>query len=60
MDGFELARRLRERYGHDMVLIAVTGWGDASQCISERFSKCDHYLRKPIDLGALMTLFPPL
>jgi hypothetical protein len=38
----------------------VTGWGDASKCISERFSKCDHYLRKPIDLGALMTLFPPL
>jgi DNA-binding response OmpR family regulator len=60
IDGFELSRRLRERYGHDMVLIAVTGWGDASERISERFSHCDHYLRKPIDLGALMKLFPPL
>jgi CheY-like chemotaxis protein len=60
IDGFELAQRLRDRYGEQMVLIAVTGWGDEGLRISQRFALCDHYLRKPIDVDALALLFPAL
>jgi CheY-like chemotaxis protein len=60
IDGFELSRRLRELYGEQMVLIAVTGWGDEDLRVSERFAHCDHYLRKPIDPGTLKLLFPTI
>jgi CheY-like chemotaxis protein len=60
IDGSELAQRLRDRYGEDMVLIAVTGWGDEDLRISEAFARIDHYLRKPVDPVLLRRLLPPL
>lgn len=48
VDGLELAQRLRTRFGSDLVLIAVTGAGDADERVSEKFACLDHYLRKPV------------
>lgn len=59
VDGLELARRLRERFGQDMVLIAVTGWGEADERVSEAFAQMDHYLRKPVSAEQLRALLPP-
>ena len=58
--GHELTRQLRSRYGSDIVLVAVTGTGAANDRISGRFEQFDHYLRKPVDLGLLKKLLPPL
>ena len=60
IDGVELSRLLRERYGDDMVLIAVTGWGHEDDRVSAAFARIDHYLRKPIDPDKLSKLLPPL
>jgi len=60
MDGCELARRLRERYGDDIVLIAVTGLSDDDERAAESFVRVDHYLRKPIDHDELRLILPPL
>jgi PAS domain S-box-containing protein len=50
VDGYEVARRLREtRWGHDMRLIALTGWGqedDKRRAMDAGFA---HHLTKPVD-----------
>ncbi len=53
MSGFDLVARLRERYGSDIVLIAITGWGGKDDCIAPEFDVFDHCLRKPVDLREL-------
>jgi CheY-like chemotaxis protein len=53
IDGFELARRLRELYDSDIVLIAITGWGSSDPRVAREFDVFDHCLRKPIDLKVL-------
>ncbi len=58
--GHELTRRLRARYGQDIILVAVTGTGVANDRISSGFAQFDHYLRKPVDLSLLKKLFPPV
>ena len=59
MDGFELARRLREIHGSDMVLIAGTGWGDSGDHAGARYACFDHCLSKPVDLEKLRTILRP-
>ena len=60
MGGVEVARRVRELYGGDVVLIAITGWGEEDLRVSQEFADFDHYLRKPVDPAALQRLLPPL
>ncbi len=60
IDGAELSRRLRERHGDDLVLIAVTGWGEDDERVSQTFACVDHYLKKPVDPAELRKLLPPL
>ncbi len=60
LSGHELTHRLRSRYGDEIVLVAVTGAGLAEDRISDQFAQFDHYLRKPVDLGLLKKLLPPL
>ncbi len=57
MDGFEVARRLRQEHGRDqMTLVAMTGYGHGSD--RERTSEAgfDHHLVKPVDLEYLQKL----
>jgi two-component system OmpR family response regulator len=59
MDGFALAKILRERFGDDIVLIAVTGKAKAEARVSETFDRVDHYLQKPLDAAQLRKVLPP-
>jgi signal transduction histidine kinase/CheY-like chemotaxis protein len=54
MDGWELGRRLRELPGLGRVrLIAVTGYGQASDRLRSRAAGFDEHLVKPVELGRL-------
>lgn len=59
MDGCELAQRLRTAYGADMVLIAITGYGDHSQRVAQTLPLVDHFLNKPVDPVVVQRLLPP-
>jgi PAS domain S-box-containing protein len=57
MDGYELARKLREQLGPGKLrLIAVTGYGQDSDRARARDAGFDHHLVKPIAFDALMPL----
>jgi CheY-like chemotaxis protein len=57
MDGFELARRLREEMGSETpVLIAVTGYGQDTDRERTRLAGFSHHIVKPIELDALGAL----
>jgi CheY-like chemotaxis protein len=57
MDGYELARRLRERFADDSTLIVgLSGWGQEEDLRRGRDAGFDHHLIKPADFGALRAL----
>jgi CheY-like chemotaxis protein len=50
MDGYELARRIRAtRIGGDLVLVALTGWGQADDKKRAAETGFDEHLTKPVD-----------
>jgi CheY-like chemotaxis protein len=50
MDGYEVARRFRRRPETDRtLLVALTGWGQASDRQRSREAGFDHHLVKPVD-----------
>ena len=54
MDGLEVARRLRRRRdSHDVMLIALTGWGQEKDRRDSEAAGFDHHLIKPVDIEAL-------
>jgi PAS domain S-box-containing protein len=57
MDGYELARRIREspRY-HDVTLVAVTGWGQEEDRRRSQAAGFDFHLTKPVDFQTLQSL----
>jgi PAS domain S-box-containing protein len=56
-NGYEVARRIRgESWGRDVVLIALTGWGQEQDRRRSREAGFDHHLVKPVDPKALMRL----
>jgi PAS domain S-box-containing protein len=56
MDGYELARRLRDQLGAGPRLIAATGYGQDADRARARDAGFDHHLVKPILLDALLAL----
>jgi CheY-like chemotaxis protein len=57
MDGYELARRVREQpWGKSAMLIAVTGWGQDQDRQRSRDAGFDQHLVKPVELEALEKL----
>ncbi|HEX4412928.1 MAG TPA: ATP-binding protein [Lacipirellulaceae bacterium] len=61
MDGYEVARRIRERKGFGSVtLIALTGWGQEEDRRRTREAGFDHHLVKPADIVALQSLLGTL
>src|SRR5262249_59235142 len=57
MDGWELARRLRQACGPGLVLIvAVTGYGDGESVRRSREAGIDRHLVKPVDPQGLLEL----
>jgi CheY-like chemotaxis protein len=59
--GYEAARRFRQRYGNDCpVLIAVTGWKQASDKILATLAGFDHHVAKPYEPTELVKLLAKL
>jgi CheY-like chemotaxis protein len=57
MDGFEVARHIRSKPEYDdVILIALTGWGQAEDRHRTRDAGFDHHLVKPADITALRSL----
>jgi PAS domain S-box-containing protein len=57
MNGHEVCRRIRsEAWGREMLVIAVTGWGQESDRQLTREAGFDHHLVKPVDPSLLLTL----
>ena len=59
LDGCELSRRLRQLYGNDIVLIAMSGRDPSDSRVAETFDRVDHYFRKPFALSKLRKILPP-
>ncbi|HET6883624.1 MAG TPA: ATP-binding protein [Pirellulales bacterium] len=57
MDGCELARAMRARPGlQDVVLVALTGWGQPEDRQRTAAAGFDHHLVKPVDMKVLRSL----
>ena len=60
-NGYEAARLIRnEPWGRDVVLIALTGWGQDQDRRKSREAGFDHHLVKPVDPKILMNLVSEL
>src|SRR5262249_20181533 len=61
MDGYEVARRLRERpNGEQMLLVALSGYGREEDRLRSREAGFDHHYIKPVELGVFRELFDSL
>ena len=54
LDGYEVARRLRaEPSGAELLLVAVSGYGQAQDRARSKEAGIDHHLTKPADFAVL-------
>jgi signal transduction histidine kinase len=60
MDGYELARRIREQSGREIVLVALTGYGSETDANRASAAGFDEHLTKPVDLDELMRVLDEL
>ncbi len=57
LNGYEVARRLREQpWGREILLVALTGWGQEEDRQRSKEAGFDGHLVKPVDLEALKRL----
>ncbi|MEK7109524.1 MAG: ATP-binding protein [Patescibacteria group bacterium] len=50
MDGYELARRLRQKFGDGLMLVALTGYGQDEDKRRAREAGFDEHLTKPVSI----------
>ncbi|CAN5919558.1 hypothetical protein BH11PSE8_BH11PSE8_28250 [soil metagenome] len=60
LDGNEFCALMRERYGDEIVLIAVSGAAPSDARVRESFALADHYFTKPVSLEMLSRVLKPL
>jgi two-component system CheB/CheR fusion protein len=54
MSGYEAAQHIRQQpWGKDIVLAALTGWGQEDDKRRTREAGFDHHFVKPLDLAVL-------
>jgi CheY-like chemotaxis protein len=53
LNGYDAARRIRAQGSADVVLIAITGWGQEADRRKAYLSGFDYHLTKPVDATAL-------
>ena len=57
IDGFDACRRIREQpWGKQMLLVAITGWGQDVDRRKSREAGFDHHLVKPVDMQDVSAL----
>ncbi len=58
LSGYEIAKRVRSDDSlRNVVIIAITGYGQADDRARAMASGFDHYLTKPVEFGDLRRLF---
>ncbi len=60
LSGYEAARRIRDARGSEVLLVAVTGWGQAEDRRRAQEAGFDHHLTKPVDPEAIARLIDGL
>jgi CheY-like chemotaxis protein len=61
LSGFEVARRIREQpWGKDIVLVALTGWGQEEDRRKTAEAGFNHHLTKPVPPDAIEELIRTL
>jgi CheY-like chemotaxis protein len=56
LTGYDVARKLRERHGKTLRLIAVTGWKQGSDRVLAKIAGFNHHIGKPYEPRALIEL----
>ena len=57
LNGYEVCRRIRrEPWGKDLLLVALTGWGQEEDRHRSRDAGFDAHMVKPVDFDALLNL----
>lgn len=60
LNGYEVGRRIRDELGKDVILIAVTGWGQENDRRRSKESGFDHHMTKPVEFAVLKKLLASL
>jgi CheY-like chemotaxis protein len=56
LDGYQVALRVRAALGPDIVLVALTGYGQPEDVRRAKAAGFDAHLAKPLDIDALQAL----
>jgi PAS domain S-box-containing protein len=61
LNGYEATQRIREQpWGRDMIIVAMTGWGQEADRTHSHEAGCDGHLVKPVNLSDLESLLTQL
>jgi PAS domain S-box-containing protein len=61
MNGYDACRRIRQQpWGKNMVLVALTGWGQDEDRRQSKDAGFDHHMVKPLDLATFMEMLTSL
>ncbi len=56
LSGYDVARAIRSARGDDVLIIAITGWGQEDDRQRARDAGFDHHFTKPVDFDQLLDL----
>src|SRR6185436_11108059 len=56
LSGYDIARHMRSTRGEDVLLVAITGWGQEDDRRKAREAGFDHHFTKPADFEQLLQL----
>jgi DNA-binding response OmpR family regulator len=56
LSGYDIARHIRRTRGDDVLLVAITGWGQEEDRRKAREAGFDHHFTKPADFEVLLEL----
>jgi two-component system response regulator MprA len=60
VDGLDIVKAVRERFGDSIVIILCTGWELQQPRVAEASALVDHYFTKPVSLEKLRQILPPV
>jgi DNA-binding response OmpR family regulator len=56
LSGYDVARRVRDARGAEVLIVAITGWGQDEDRQRARDAGFDHHFTKPVDYAVLLDL----